>query len=69
MKTLQGAKKLGGVESCPVDIKALFLLQMMEELPSINKGEDKVKFLGRLKRELQGDDEWIVDLGKYRALS
>jgi len=34
----------------------------MEELTTVDEREDKVELFGRLKRELERDDEWVVDL-------
>jgi hypothetical protein len=36
----------------------------MEELASVDEGEDDVELLGRLEGELEGNDEGVVDLGE-----
>ena len=38
---------------------------MMEQLSTIDEGEDEVQLLGRLEREFQGDNEWTIDFGEY----
>ena len=62
VQTLESTQKFCRVESRPVDVEALFFLQMVEQFSPIDKGKDKVKLLGRLEGELQGYDEWIIDL-------
>ena len=41
---------------------------MMEQLASIDESKNKVELLGRLERELQWNDERIVDLGEHGSL-
>lgn len=68
VKTFQCAEQLRGVETGTVDIEALFSLQVMEQLAAVYKCQDKIQLLRRLERELQGNDEWVVNLGKHRSL-
>lgn len=66
MQTLQGAKQFRSVEPGPVDIEALLPLEVMEQFTAVYEGKNQVEFLRRLERELQRDNEGIVDLCKHR---
>ena len=37
----------------------------MEELAAIDESQDKVQLLGRLKREFERNDKWVVDLSEH----
>jgi hypothetical protein len=65
VQALQSAKQFGCVEARSVDIKSLLPLEVMEELSAIHKGQYQVQLLRRLERELEGHDEWIIDLRKH----
>ena len=45
VKTLEGAKEFGRVETRPVDIKTLILLKMVKKLSAVNKCKHKVELL------------------------
>jgi len=66
VQALQSAQQFSGVEPSSVDIEPLFLLQMVEELSTVDKGQNKIQLLWRLERELQRNDEGVVDLGQNR---
>lgn len=68
MQTLERTQQLRSIESSAVDVEALLSLQMVEQFPAVHKCQNKVKLFGRLERELQGNDERIVDLGQHRSL-
>jgi len=68
VQTLEGTEKLGRVESRSVDVKLPFSLEMVEKLPSVDECQDKVELLGRLERELERYDEWIVNLSEDSPL-
>jgi hypothetical protein len=65
VQALQSAEQFRCVEARSVDIKSLLPLKVMEELSTVHKGQHQVQLLGRLERELEGHDEWIVDLRKH----
>lgn len=46
VQALESAKELGRVESCSIDIKALFSLKVMEELSTVDERQDEVEFFG-----------------------
>lgn len=62
MQTLQRAQQFSGIESGAIDIKALFLLQVVEQFAAIDECEDQVKLFGGLEGEFEWDDERVVDL-------
>lgn len=68
MKTLERTEQFGSVEAGSVDIKALFSLEVVEQLATIDKCKDKVQLFWRLESELQRHDKWVVDLSKDRSL-
>ena len=41
---------------------------MVEELTTVDKGQHKVQLLWRLERELQWNDEGVIDLSQDRPL-
>lgn len=67
MQMFQRAQQLCGIEPTPFFAEPTLSLQMMEELSTVDKGENEVELLGILERELEGDDEGVVDLSKHRA--
>ena len=68
VQTLQRAKQLSSVESGTVDVETLLFLQVVEQLASVDKGQNQVELFRRLERELEGNDEGIVDLCENRSL-
>jgi hypothetical protein len=69
VKTFQRTQQLCSVEASSIDIKSLFFLEMMEQLSSIDKRKNQIKFLGRLEGEFEWNDEGVIDLRKNRSLS
>lgn len=69
MQAFERTQQLRSIEPSTVYVEALLSLQVMEQLSAVYKSQNKVKLLGRLERELQGNDERIVDLGQHRSLS
>lgn len=65
VETLESAQKLGRVEPRAVDVEPLLLLQVVEQLTSVDKGQDEVELLGRLEGELEGNDEGVVNLRQH----
>ena len=68
MQVLERAQQLGGIEPAALLVEPTLALQVVKELSAIDEGEDEVEFLGVLERELERDDERVVDLGEDGAL-
>lgn len=67
MQMLQRAQQFCRIESTPRLIKLALPLQVVEQLSSIHERQHQVQLLRRLKGELEGDDEGIVDFGEDRS--
>ena len=68
MKTFESTQEFGRVESSAIDVESLLLLQVMEQLAPVDKGQHEVEFLRRLEGKFQGDDEGVVDLSEHGTL-
>lgn len=68
MQMLQRTQQFSSVESTPLLAEPPFPLQMVKQLPAIHKCQDEIQLLCILKRELEGDDERIVDLCQNGSL-
>lgn len=68
MQMLERNKQLGRVEPTPLLVELALPLEVMEQLSSVDKREDEVELLLGLKRELEGNDEGVVDLGEDGSL-
>ena len=66
VQALQSAQQFSCIEPSSVDVKPLFLLQMVEELSAVDKRQNKIQLLWRLEREFQWNDEGVVDLSQNR---
>lgn len=64
VQMLQRNQQLSSVESTPLLVELSFPLQVMEQLSSVDEGEDEIKLLLGLERELEGYDERVVDLSE-----
>lgn len=64
VQTFQGAKEFSRIEPCSIDIEALLALQVMKKLSTVDEGQHKVELFGGLERELEGNNERIIDLGQ-----
>lgn len=70
LETVQAFKRtqqLCSVEPSAVNVKALFSLQVVEQLSAVDECENQVQLFRRLEREFQGNDERIVDLCQHRS--
>lgn len=68
VEVLERDEELGGVEPTPLLVELALALKMVEELSTINESEDEVELLLRLERELERDNERVVDLGEDGSL-
>jgi hypothetical protein len=68
MQTFKCAEKLSSIEPRPIDIKSLFLLQMVEQFASVDESQHQIQLFRRLEREFQRYNEGVVDLGQYGPL-
>ena len=64
MQMLQRDQQLRGIEPTPLLVELPFPLQMMEQLSTVYEREDEVEFLLGLERELERDDEGVVNLSE-----
>lgn len=69
VQTFQGTEELCCVESRPVDVESLFLLQVVEKFTTVDECQHQVELFWRLERELERNDERVVDLCKHRSFS
>lgn len=68
VQVLERAEQLGGVEPAALLVEAALTLEVVEELATVDERQAQVQLLGTLKRELERDDERVVDLGQHRSL-
>jgi hypothetical protein len=68
VQALERTQQLGGVEPGAVNVKSLLSLQVVEQLSTIDKCENKVQLLGRLEREFQRNNERVIDLCQHGSL-
>lgn len=62
VQTLKRTQQLRGIETGSIDIESLFFLQMVEQLTTIDEGQDEVQFFRGLEGKLEGNNERVVDL-------
>jgi hypothetical protein len=67
VQMLQCAQQLRCVESTPHLVEPSFSLQVMEQLSAVDEREHEIQLIRRLERELERDDERIVDFGEDRT--
>lgn len=68
MQVFQSQKQLGAVEARTLLVEATFILEVPEELATVDKGKHKVQLGLRLEGELERHDEGVVDLREDHAL-
>jgi hypothetical protein len=68
MQMIQCTEQLRGVKPRPLLLEPPLILQMVEQLPTIDITEDEVKLLGALERRLEGHDEGRSDLSENGTL-
>jgi hypothetical protein len=68
MQVLGRAKEFSGVEAGAALIELALALEMEKELAAVDKGHDEVDFVRVLERELERENEQIVDEREHGAL-
>ena len=62
MQRFECKKNFRSVETRALKREALLFLQMVEELSSVHKVEDKIELVLALERVVEVDKEWVVNL-------
>ena len=61
VKMLERTEQFSGVKPAPQLAESSFALEVVEQLAAVDEGEDEVELLRVLERELERDDERVVD--------
>lgn len=68
VQAFKRTQQLCSVEPGAIDIESLFPLQVVEQLSTIDKGQNEIQLFRRLEGEFQRNDERVVNLCQHRSL-